>query len=67
MMTTPFDDFFAGKTILITGAAGTIGKELVRLLVHFNIHEIRLLDNNDSELFFGSPIQPLRTDTMLYR
>ena len=45
-------DLLLDKTILVTGAAGTIGKELVRQLVLTRPREIRLLDNNESELFF---------------
>lgn len=44
-------DFYRNKVILITGAAGTVGKELVRQLVGIEIAEIRLLDNNETELF----------------
>jgi FlaA1/EpsC-like NDP-sugar epimerase len=44
-------DFYRDKVILITGAAGTVGKELIRQLVGIEIAEIRLLDNNETELF----------------
>jgi len=44
-------DFYRNKVILITGAAGTVGTELVRQLVGIEIAEIRLLDNNETELF----------------
>ncbi len=46
---------FQGKSILITGACGTVGKELVRQLLSNNIFapkELIGLDNNESELFF---------------
>jgi len=43
---------WSGKTILITGVCGTIGKELLRLLVNFNVKHIVGIDNNESELFF---------------
>ncbi|RJR46508.1 MAG: polysaccharide biosynthesis protein [Deltaproteobacteria bacterium] len=45
-------DFFRDKVILITGAAGTIGKEIVRQLLATEAREIRLIDNNESELFY---------------
>ncbi len=45
-------DFYKDKKILLTGAAGTIGKELVRQLVSFKPAELRLMDNNESEMFF---------------
>jgi len=44
-------DFYRNKVILITGAAGTVGKELIRQLIGIEIAEIRLLDNNETELF----------------
>jgi FlaA1/EpsC-like NDP-sugar epimerase len=45
------NDFFVNKVILVTGAAGTVGQELVRQLLR-NSAEIRALDNNETELFF---------------
>lgn len=45
-------DFFSGKKVFITGAAGTVGRELVRQLISFGPSELRLLDNNESEMFF---------------
>lgn len=45
-------DFYKNKKILITGAAGTVGKELVRLLYSFSASELRLMDNNETETFF---------------
>jgi FlaA1/EpsC-like NDP-sugar epimerase len=41
----------AGKTILVTGAAGSIGSELVRQLMRFNTGKIILLDQAESGLF----------------
>ena len=43
--------FFSNKVVLITGAAGTVGREVVRQLIELDPFEIRLLDNNESELF----------------
>lgn len=45
-------DFFKGKHVLITGAAGTVGHELVRQLAGMQPAELRLVDNNESEVFF---------------
>jgi FlaA1/EpsC-like NDP-sugar epimerase len=45
------EDFYHDKIVLITGAAGTVGQEIVRQLVRFSPGEIRLLDNNESALF----------------
>lgn len=41
-----------GKSILITGVCGTIGKELLHQLISEEPAEIIGLDNNESELFF---------------
>ena len=39
------------KTILVTGAAGSIGSEIVRQLLKFSPKEIILFDNNENSLF----------------
>jgi len=46
---------FEGKSILVTGACGTVGAELVKQLLADNIYapkELIGLDSNESELFF---------------
>jgi FlaA1/EpsC-like NDP-sugar epimerase len=48
------DNIFRDQVVLITGAAGTIGQELVRQLLSFGPAEIRMVDNHESELFFLS-------------
>ena len=41
------------KRILVTGACGTVGRELIRqLLEEYKVKELVGLDNNESELFF---------------
>lgn len=45
-------EFFVNKVVLVTGAAGSVGQELVRQLLHLNPAEVRALDNNETELFF---------------
>jgi FlaA1/EpsC-like NDP-sugar epimerase len=45
-------DFYKDKKILVIGAAGTIGRELARQIILFNPEELRLMDNNESEMFF---------------
>jgi FlaA1/EpsC-like NDP-sugar epimerase len=42
---------FHNKVILVTGACGTVGQEIVKQLFSFESAEIRILDNNESELF----------------
>ena len=45
--------FFSDKRVLVTGACGTVGSELVRqLLQDYVVEELIALDNNESELFF---------------
>jgi len=45
--------FFKEKRALVTGACGTVGKELVRqLLEEYDVGELVAIDNNESELFF---------------
>lgn len=41
----------AGKTVLVTGAAGSVGSELCRTLVTLGPRKIVLVDNNESGLF----------------
>jgi FlaA1/EpsC-like NDP-sugar epimerase len=43
---------FDGKKVLVTGACGTVGSELVRQLAERKLARIVCLDNNESELFF---------------
>jgi len=40
-----------GKTILVTGAAGSIGSEIVRQLMRFNIKELVLVDQAETPMF----------------
>ncbi len=51
-MRDTLSDFYANKKILITGAAGTVGRELVRQLHAMDPAELRLMDNNETEMFF---------------
>ena len=41
----------AGKTVLITGAAGSIGSEIVRQVCHFDIKRVLLCDVAESPLY----------------
>lgn len=45
-------DFYKDRKILITGAGGTIGKEVIRQLMHLQPAFMRLMDNNETEMFF---------------
>jgi FlaA1/EpsC-like NDP-sugar epimerase len=42
---------FRNKIIVVTGAAGTVGSEIVKLLMEYRPSEIRAFDNNESEVF----------------
>lgn len=44
--------FLTGKTALVTGGCGTVGRELVRQIVSQNPCEVRVIDSNESEIFF---------------
>ncbi len=53
-------DFFAGKTVLVTGGAGSIGRELVKKILSTGVRSVRVLDNNETGLHdvaldFGDP------------
>jgi FlaA1/EpsC-like NDP-sugar epimerase len=43
---------YAGKKILITGGAGSIGSELLRQLIKFEISKITVIDINETALFY---------------
>lgn len=46
-----FEKFYNGKTILVTGGAGSIGSEIVRSLLKLEPHAVRILDINETGLF----------------
>lgn len=50
------DNIFRDQIIIVTGAAGSVGHKLVRQILPFRPAEIRLLENNESELFFMSEL-----------
>jgi FlaA1/EpsC-like NDP-sugar epimerase len=43
-------DLLADKVVLVTGAAGTIGSELCRQIVHFGPRQLVMVDNNETGL-----------------
>jgi FlaA1/EpsC-like NDP-sugar epimerase len=51
-----------GKTIMVTGAAGSIGSEIVRQLVRFNIKRLILVDQAETPMFYiENEIRSLRS------
>ena len=44
-------EFFSGKRILVTGGAGSIGREIVNQLLKYDPLVVRVLDNKESDLF----------------
>ncbi|MFH1916026.1 MAG: polysaccharide biosynthesis protein [Nanoarchaeota archaeon] len=45
------NEFYKNKTILVTGGVGYIGSALVKQLLQFQPHQIRIFDNRETELF----------------
>ncbi len=50
--TDEISKFLAGRRILVTGAAGSIGSELVRQIAVFEPALVALVDHNENGLFF---------------
>lgn len=44
-------EVYNGKSILVTGAAGSIGSEIIRQIIKFKPAEIILLDNSETPMF----------------
>ena len=44
-------ELFEGKSILITGGTGSVGSEILRQLLNYNPRVIRVLSNNEDEIF----------------
>ena len=49
---------FKNKSILITGACGSVGSELVNQLItkKYEIAELTAIDNNESSFFSGTKV-----------
>ena len=45
-------EFLTGKRVLVTGAAGSIGNELVRQIAKFKPESIVFFDHNENNQFF---------------
>ncbi len=44
-------DFFSGKTVLVTGASGSVGQALIAKLLTYDIAELRCVDLNEERMF----------------
>jgi FlaA1/EpsC-like NDP-sugar epimerase len=53
-LTAELPGFYRGKRVLVIGGAGTVGAGLVQELLALPIEELRILDQNESELYFLS-------------
>ncbi len=50
--TREIESFMQGKTVLVTGAAGSIGSELCRRIIAFQPRELVALDHDETGLFY---------------
>lgn len=50
-MQQAIEQYFQGKVVAITGAAGSVGEELVRQLLAMDVAGVRALDNDENGLF----------------
>ena len=44
-------EYYKGKKVLVTGGSGSIGSEIVKELLKFDVDTVRILDNNETGLF----------------
>jgi len=50
--TSAIEQLVRGRSVLVTGAAGSIGSELCRQLLRFDTGRLTCLDNNETGLFY---------------
>ena len=71
ILPTPWEElekFYKEKRVLITGAGGSIGRELIKHLFHLPIKEIYALEIDETELFLlyeeykNKPLHPILAD-----
>ncbi len=44
-------NFFKGKSVIVTGGVGSVGSEIVKCLLEMDVALVRVVDNNESALF----------------
>lgn len=60
-------DLLAGKVVLVTGAAGSIGSELCHQIIPFGPRQLLMLDNNESGLYdLGLQIADCRKEATFF-
>ena len=59
-------NYFEGRKVFLTGACGTVGRELLRQVVSQKPYEIVAIDNNESELFFLSEEYRSQSNVQLF-
>ena len=59
-------EFFKGKRILITGGVGTVGGELIAQLSCLDAHNITVMDNSESDVFFFKEQYRQREDVDIF-
>lgn len=65
-MNNSYNKYFEDKTVLITGASGTVGRGLVAALSQIDGTEVRAFDNDESKLFFlGEDFKHLNVSCIL--
>lgn len=62
----PLPAHYEGKSVLVTGACGTVGKELVRQIAAASTERVVGIDNNESELFFMQEEYQEKSHVSLY-
>ncbi|MCA1932757.1 MAG: polysaccharide biosynthesis protein [Calditerrivibrio sp.] len=60
-------EYIAGKTILITGAGGSIGSEICRQILKYNPYAVIILDIAETPLFFiENQLRETKSDQKIY-
>ncbi|QDS96950.1 UDP-N-acetyl-alpha-D-glucosamine C6 dehydratase [Adhaeretor mobilis] len=64
--TSSINHLIEGKTVMVTGAGGSIGSELCRQIMKFNPHSLILLGRGENRIFkIDLELRALNTDTVI--